>query len=740
MSDELHLDETFEGLSGLTPVTFTGTLLQHQIVLVKQMINFERVRMINIHNANHYSDVGYIGEPFGSGKTIMSYRLMCEPHPDIRPIVTYRSSYGIYTILPERFIDCNLVVVSTTMTSQWDSEGKKHTSLPILCINTIREFRELVTLIDSGKPFKYKVIICKNSSISGNKFKLEYDERDCNNPALNKFGFRYVSDEEIDKTNVLIKSYLSNIPAIIGCISRMRDILWSRLFFDDFDTININTKCDRFPFAAFTWMVSATNVISNNASRIAAENNKVISPFTAIDGIKFTDSHGINSIDRLTSIITHMPTLKLRNTENHIKQSIDMFKIKYYECMVETPEDSVMVMLKEMGGVQNAMFSDMLNANATKSLKKLLNIASNSPVDFMNKILGDKREALVKVLKNIQKVDTAVVYSKNAEHRIGDLMYSEIQLSHIRADILNEHLKFDCNHQVDRLLMDMQCELDNSKAEFSRELTKVRENIGRDECIVCLIDLKYEDLFTMMCCKNVVCKDCASKTILVGSSLTGKCPNNCPKQTSIHTCIYSPGEVDISKVLQLDISAILEEQTDVITEDTEPMKLQALECLLNCVDVESISTDDCKCTLELKPDITNVRDVINGNKLDPADVTINAANKKFVIYAGYDDAFDLVKGKLKEMDRSYSQLSGNVYHRRKVLKDFVESTTGGILLAHNQHDVSGINLQFVHTAIIYHNPRSCQEMAQLVARLQRYGRTCQAEIYRLIHPNEATMK
>jgi hypothetical protein len=735
----IKIDNTFANMEEFpVPDTFIGSLKPHQSTLVRQLLEHEIRHIVHVHTSSFYTDIALIAEPFGSGKTIMSYYIMCSPNPDPRPIITRHTSYGIYARTPQRILDVNLVVMSTTMTLQWEEEGIKFTNLPIFTIKTIKELRELINMINDDSISKYKVILLKNSAVSGPKFAINYDTKGIiiDDPLiagakmqLNTHGFRYMSNVIIDRLNNSIKAYMNNIPAIIGAILNMRDIAVQRIFFDDFDTIGINATTSQLPLAFMTYMVSATNVLKSIGT-----SDYSINPLTIDDKLDFIDEYSINSLSTLSGTINQMKTLTLRNTESYIKSSIEMFKIKYFNYKVKSPDDDLFDILQSMGG-NSENYLDMLNADAFNTLGKSLNIKSVSVVDLMNKIIGNKRTELIKVVKSLDVLNSVAKtmeanYVALTSNEI--IRYSNSQLDDIKKRMIANVVDFHPNNQTFELLNKITNELQSRKIELSKELERARSNIKRNECAICLIDLEYEDLFLTRCCSIVICSDCAPKSIFREKrTMTGMCPQ-CRANTSLKTCIYCPGEVDISKILEVDFTpAVIEEEEELLVED--PVKIQILMKLLTGVDVSA--------ERETLTKIKGTNKIINGEHTDESKGVIAKphSKKKFVIYASYDDPFMLIKNKLKELDMPYLQLDGNVHGRRKTLTNFKNSNVN-ILLAHTRKDVSGVNLQFADAIIVYHNPSSLDEMEQLMARVQRYGRTCQPEIHRLVNANEVNFK
>lgn len=736
-SQFIPIDQSYANMEGYpVPASFKGTLRPHQSTLVRQMIEHEDRRQLTIYQSSFYTDIGYLAEPFGSGKTIMSYRLMCHGPPKPRPIITHNTSHGIYARKPRKILKCNFVVMSTTMTMQWESEGVKFTDFKIFTIKTVRELREFDTKLNNGSINDYDVILIKNSAISSNKFEISYDIKDktVTDPrtgkeiTLNIAGNVYVNNATIDRYNELIKSVGYNIPAIVGILCYMRDTAASRLFLDDFDTIGMNTKTTMLPMALFTWMISATNAISKTEATPPE-----INPLTVDPEAKFTENYALNSIGALTSVITNMSTLSMRNTTEYIKSSIEMFKIKYYNYHIKSVDDDMFEILQSMGGGDE--YLDMFNANATSTLSKQLNIKSASVGDLMNKIIGNKRDDLIKTLKNLEELEKIrKSLDKKAE------TYDSREIIHYNAaqerEIAQKLLQGSCPYppikQVYTILTRITNEQEAKKKDLSKELERVRSNVRQDKCPVCLIDLEFEDLFLTRCCGGIVCSDCAPKSIFRNrSTMTGMCPSCGHNGTSLKNCIYCPGEVDISKILEVDLSAINEVDPNAEPEPMPP-KIEVLMKILN--------GEGEQCDRELIDKIPGTTRIVDGDASSTDEARGIAPKphneKKFVIYAGYDDPFKLIKECLDKEGRKYLQLTGTVYGRRKTLDEFRESKDINILLAHNRRDISGINLQFADAIIAYHNPPTLDEMEQQVARLQRYGRTRQPEIHRLVHANE----
>ena len=134
----------------------------------------------------------------------------------------------------------------------------------------------------------------------------------------------------------------------------------------------------------------------------------------------------------------------------------------------------------------------------------------------------------------------------------------------------------------------------------------------------------------------------------------------------------------------------------------------------------------------------------NSNKYaekDKLDVLLDLVQKKpngsFMIFAGFQETFNKIETKFKDLNISYHILKGQASTVNKYIEDFKNKKVR-ILMLNAQFFGAGMNLQMATDIVMYH--RFTKEMEeQIIGRAQRLGRAIDEplNIYYLLHDNES---
>jgi len=126
---------------------------------------------------------------------------------------------------------------------------------------------------------------------------------------------------------------------------------------------------------------------------------------------------------------------------------------------------------------------------------------------------------------------------------------------------------------------------------------------------------------------------------------------------------------------------------------------------------------------------------------DKLDVLLDLVQKKpdgsFMVFAGFQETFNKIENKLKELSISYHILKGQATTVKKYVDDFRDKKVR-ILMLNAQFFGAGMNLQMATDIIMYH--RFTKEMEeQIIGRAQRLGRAVNESlnVYYLLHDNES---
>lgn len=126
---------------------------------------------------------------------------------------------------------------------------------------------------------------------------------------------------------------------------------------------------------------------------------------------------------------------------------------------------------------------------------------------------------------------------------------------------------------------------------------------------------------------------------------------------------------------------------------------------------------------------------------DKLDVLLDLVQKKpngsFMVFAGFQETFNKIETKLKDINIPYHILKGQASTVKKYIDDFRDKKVR-ILMLNAQFFGAGMNLQMATDIIMYH--RFTKEMEeQIIGRAQRLGRAIDEplNVYYLLHDNES---
>ena len=212
------------------------------------------------------------------------------------------------------------------------------------------------------------------------------------------------------------------------------------------------------------------------------------------------------------------------------------------------------------------------------------------------------------------------------------------------------------------------------------EIKKKIYQLNDTNCPVCMGE--FTNPVIVNCCKNMFCFDCLA--VSMGELKNNKCPYCTQKIT----------------------------QSDIHIFQNENLVKKTTSC---CSDKYS--------------------------EKDKLNVLLDLVEKKpdgsFMIFAGFQETFNKIETKLKEINIPYHILKGQSSTVKKYIDDFRDKKVR-ILMLNAQFFGAGMNLQMATDIIMYH--RFTKEMEeQIIGRAQRLGRAINEplNVYYLLHDNES---
>lgn len=736
------LDHTFKSVA--TPYGLKNIeLFPHQSTIVAALLELEDKRVLQIqydpevpthHKVIIETSAIVLAEPFGSGKTIeilamILYRPVPRAYPThVNSIVLGSAGSGIFrgrdgahivNIGPtgpfiheitriftgqKALIRPNLIIVGSSVLIQWRTAIETFTNLKLFTIGGVRELKDFQRLYESGAINHFDIVLLKNGMITGN----------------------FILPDEDPKT---IKDYRSLIPVINKITAKS---CWSRVFYDDFDTISI-PKDSKAINALFSVYVSATTKTDIQDNKPSIQYKSIIDAFR-------------ESGPQLGLVTTDKPlftTFNVRNKKEYVELSTSVPIIEGRKYVYNNPDDNYMKLLGAMGEADAQQLVEMLNGDAKKTAAQFLGIVSNSVADIFQRMLDNKYERYLydkNVLELLTKFKSDTI--PRLVNHPDDKKHSMAELDNIRATLIKKTMPIVTYYSVplSRLIDDMIKEFRIAEEQDGIAIQRVKDNIKEGGCQVCKLspeDYEKFNVFIVRCCGIIVCDECCMSANNIGtrydyklktSIVSGQCAN-CKTTIYPHKdLIFVDKDFDMSGLLTAkgDEKPIEEVVPEPAAEDNtkkiENPKLKAL------FDIASGQIPEGCEHIKIKIDhlLDGVKDMPRSPEM----------KRKLLVFANYSETLNLIENFLTEYGIEFLRLHGTAQEKADIISKFRESTAT-ILLINSQQQCAGMNLEFATDIVYFHKIIDQNIESQVAGRAQRIGRTCNLMIHYLAYTNES---
>ena len=423
---------------------FKGILKNHQKSLLYSM---QKIEDNDIHDENQsiFTNIGICGDTTGSGKSITMLALLCI-NPIYKPKEKLIQQFGTYVYVKSKINECftasNLIVVPHSCFSQWTSYINEFTNLQI-------------------------EQICKRKQIDN----FDIKQVDVNNTL-------------VLCTNTMYNEFVST-----------HNILWSRVIFDEADTIKIPSTIS--PNANFVWFISSSlqNLLFPSGvyfekTQLPNSNRQIITK-KYIEGIKKTGfiRDTFRTFERYDADKI-IDKIVLKNNDNFVKESFNLIEPIKYIITCRTPS-----YLQMLIGVINDDIIQLLNA-------------------------GNIEGAIDKIGCSVENEDNIIeIVCRNFNIKLNNLkreLEFTISLEYERdIDIENKQKK----------IITLQTSIDNFENKINSINTRLK-TFEDDMCNICIDDFTKPTV--MKCCQKVFCFGCITRSLQVKHT----CPN-CRSNISI---------------------------------------------------------------------------------------------------------------------------------------------------------------------------------------------------------------
>lgn len=715
------LDDTYVRAAQPEGFINGAMLYPHQLTVVQALLDVEdkrskcgkvedKFKSVTNHPIILETTSMVLSEPFGSGKTIeLLAFILLRPIPraqsmKIRDVAhTYRGITSAFSAdVTRRFtrenalLRPNLIIVGSSVLTQWENAITNFTNLKCYVIGDYYKFVAFRKMLDAGTIGYYDIVLLKNGKLTGNMV-LPGDD----------------PDKSPDCRWMVAAMY-----AVTSTYC------WSRVIYDDFDTIALPGTSPVIN-ALFSVYVSATRFKGGN--QYARE--EVGTRYTSI---KMQLSKSNMKLAAANKDLALFNAFNIRNLPEYTNASVNIPVINAFQYVYANPNDNYIRLIGAMGTADANDIMEMLNGDAINTAADAIGIKTNSAADIFEKLLDTKYKKYmhdIKVLEIITEVENTGDGDDEAKEPSRD------QITAYRVAIEKGNVPTISRKSYD--LEDMVAEL-RAKYELSRDenrvsIDRVISNIKEGECQICRLPLEDFDVFIVKCCGLIVCDECGIKGNQVKlrydhkmkqSCIYGACGNCKAKVTLEHDLIFVDKSFDMMSLIDAKGDEVADEPlvaaVKVAPKVDKTPKLTALMSI-----IKGRPVDGKPCRLE-------VMHLLEGRVDIPP-----AGPKKVLIFASYAETLNSVEQFLTDSEVPYLRLGGTFREKADTIEKF--KNTGIALLVNSKQDCAGLNIQFATDLVFMHRINDKNIEAQVVGRLQRIGRTQNAQIHYVVYKNESTV-
>jgi len=721
------------------------SLTEFQRTSVRAMIDVENGRRLNVKYETEdiiiQTTAGVFSDPVGSGKTISILALiLLQKSPkavsDIIPLeaeaeVRYRwsSSFNLSQIghisgcikrKYKKIIKTTIVFAGASVIEQWAESIEQFTVMSYFKVTDVRHLRVLLTKIEDGTVSKFDIIIIKNGVITA--------------PVLIPFGIT------IEQKN----SKLSGRAYIYNIISNVRNICWSRVIVDDFDTIHLPNNAG-IVNGLFTWYISSTR------KYMEIKNVPKDLSFTKIEKMLFHYDYGCARIMGNASLFS---IYNIRNGSEFIKNYNNLSNPRFYVVKYKNLNDRYIGLLGEIGSNRTNEVIEMINSGSLNTAAETLNIQTTNVADMFEKILGSHFSNYKKSTKILKFIDTIPTDSSRRMPASSILEQPDdiegFPYTYGKRDLIAEKFP-DYNYpNLKGIIKETKEEYRELKQKTGATIQRIKDNIGEDDCPICSESLKDADrTIIMKCCSVITCDICGFSSLNARpgmSDIVGRCPK-CRTKIGM-TSLISIG-FNLDHVAKFEKSGFKKDFSDSGSDSSDSDSDSDSSDSDSSSDTDS---DDSDIDDEKKTKIDGLIRIIRGKKINRAIerqieldqlqkgsseiIEPKTKNRKVLVFASYDEAIKNIIEKLVEKKITYWKLSGMAQNINMTARAFNNYKETCVLVINSTNYCSGLNLQTATDLVFMHKIIDLSTEVQVIGRGQRLGRDCTLKVWYLLFENE----
>lgn len=257
------------------------------------------------------------------------------------------SAPRVITMTP-RVIKPNIILVGRSVLLQWEDTIQRYTNFKYFVVHNKYSVNELQKMIKNQSINMYDIVLVKN----GKAMPLNVSET--------------IAPVKINSENIMLQ-----------IIAISRGYIWSRAFYDDFDTINIDYRTPMLP-AIFSVFITATE-------------RRSIYKTTKIGGGLYENFEKIKEArlhDVMDDVILKQH-FNIYNEHNFVENSLKITKINAFTYTYTNPNDTMIGLIGKIGGHEVVEIVEMLNGDAIATAADKIGIKSSTVADIFERILGN---------------------------------------------------------------------------------------------------------------------------------------------------------------------------------------------------------------------------------------------------------------------------------------------------------------------------------------------------------------
>lgn len=556
-------------------------LKNHQICMIHAMKQLENNSDIQLSSGDHMeTHVGICGDDVGAGKSISMLGLINENN-----IVPEKKRYtytdNLVNVInasdKSNFYPYNVIVVPHNITKQWEQYVHIFTTMKSLVINR------------------------KNTIIHA----------------------KYIKKQHPGTQIIIVSSTMYNDFAILNS-----KVTWSRLVFDEADTISI-PNC-QYMKTRFLWYITSSleNVMFPLGYYYASHVEYHVKRYY-VAGIR-RNGFIRDTVRSISSMHTEIQEkIILKNNPEYVKMSFDLEEPERTYVKCKSP--IYMNIIADHANDTNLI--DMLNAGNVSGFIERMGCNCETTANVISAVTSDIQTKITNLDHEIRFVSSIHMSNNERENKLKTLNERKQSLSNRLKSIQNE--------------------LQNYKDQV---------------CPICF-DTYKTPVSTLKCCNNIFCTECLI-------------------QWKAGTCPMCREPITASSLVMID--------DDAASECKKSQLKQKLETLV--------------------------------------DMVSRAKDKKYLIFAGYDNTFHGIINEFILNGISHNKVSGNSTVIEKTIDKFRNGQLTALLLNPNYYGC-GMNLECTTDIIFYHKFSKDIER-QIIGRAQRHGRKSRLKIHYLYYEHE----